>query len=94
MAYESYCWHCRVTHPPGTRRCIHCGGPVLDQRPDSSTRLTTSQGPAPPEIATAEPENAEAEARPQQPRGLRIGVTALWIVLAIAASIYRACTQG
>ncbi len=95
MAYESYCWQCRVTHPPGTRRCLHCGGPVHDERPDSSSRLVTQSGPSMTEAPGQPLEDSEpADGRPQPPRGMRIAVTALWVLLAVAASLYRACTSG
>lgn len=92
MAYESYCWKCRVTHPPGTRRCIHCGGPVSDERPGAGTRILREGMRA--EAAAQETDVDDAEERPEAPRGLRLGMTAVWILLAIAASLYRACSGG
>lgn len=29
---EGWCPRCTVTHPPGTRSCLHCGGPVVPGR--------------------------------------------------------------
>ena len=83
-AYEVRCPSCDVSAAPGTRRCIHCGGPVRDSRPDSDTRLTTTPaGEVPMELEAEEP-GGELETRPQPPRGLRLGVTALWVLLAFA----------
>jgi hypothetical protein len=90
---EAWCPRCSVTHVPGTARCIHCGGPVMPERPPegvtsaAQTGLPGSLSPwqkAPPE----EPEAGTRTARP-----LRFGMAALWIVLAIVTAILRACRE-
>lgn len=94
-AYEAWCPRCRVTHPPGTRRCLHCGGPVLAERPAAggiASGPVVRQGAAAPwPIEAGEDEEAREPARAARP--LKIGMAALWIVLAIVTGILRACAE-
>jgi hypothetical protein len=93
---EAWCPSCRVTHVPGTKRCIHCGGPVLPERPAAGGSSATpkmrpgtfSPWPAPP------PDDAEAEEASTKARPLRIGMAAIWILLAILTGILRACSEN
>jgi len=95
--HEWWCPRCRVTHPPGRKVCVHCGGrvqpsrdaaPVFDPRAALEARLGL------PQPGGEEPEAAEP-AEPQSPaaRGARIAMTLVWIALAIAASLLRMCQE-
>ena len=92
---EAWCPNCRVTHVPGTKRCIHCGGPVLPERPaESFVRAAPSTGPdAASPWPQPPPDDAEAEARARAARPLRMGMAALWILLAIVTAVVRACSE-
>jgi hypothetical protein len=105
--YEVHCPRCRVTFPVGTKRCVHCGGrtgqrvesegrPVWDDR-SGRFRVVTAGGSdvestQRPLAFDAEPEEDEAD---QTGRGgiLRVAVTVVWILLAVAFSILRACQE-
>jgi hypothetical protein len=86
-AFEVYCHRCRVTFPLGTRTCLHCGGRLAkERRPAPATRLA-----APPQ--ELEPEAVLPEEEVPVRRGLS-PFTAIWVLLAIAATLYRACTSA
>jgi len=94
-AYEAWCPRCRVTHPPGTRRCLHCGGTVLPERPAAGA---FAGGPVvQPGSATPWPieagEDEETREPPRAARRMKAGMAALWIVLAIVTGILRACAE-
>ena len=94
-AYEAWCPRCRVTHPPGTRRCLHCGGTVLPERPAAGD---FAGGPVvQPESATPWPiearDDEETREPPRAARQMKVGMAALWIVLAIVTGILRACSE-
>jgi hypothetical protein len=95
LSHEAWCPSCRVTHPPGTRRCLHCGGPVLPERPAAggiAPGPVVRQGtPTPWPIEAGEEEEARESMRAARP--LKIGMAALWIVLAIVTGILRACAE-
>jgi hypothetical protein len=79
--FEVYCFHCRVTFPIGTRRCIHCGQPIG----------------APPGAQPANPllpadEAAEMPELPSVAR--RFGGLSLWVLLALGAMLSRMCGGG
>lgn len=80
--YEVYCHRCRVSHPVGTRICLHCGGRVGRNRA--------------PVAFVASPGGAEAAAEEDVPRrsGLFSPMSFLWIVLIVGGAMYRACTGG
>jgi hypothetical protein len=95
--YEWWCPRCRVTHPPGRKVCVHCGGPVqtsrdaapaFDPRAALEARLGLPQ-PGGDEPVAAEP--AEAESRAS--RGARLGTTLVWVVLAVVATLLRLCQE-
>jgi len=90
--HESWCPHCRVTHPPGTRRCLHCGGGVLPQRPAAGAPEAARVQPF-DRAAGAEPDEEEAAELPRGARPLRIGVASLWLLLALAGAILRTCAE-
>ncbi|MCG8591685.1 MAG: hypothetical protein MJE66_20495 [Proteobacteria bacterium] len=76
--FEDHCFHCNVSVPPGTRRCIHCGGRVghLDD-PE-------------PLVAPSAVEEAEESGRSGM---LRVGLGAMWFLLAIVGSVMRVCSE-
>jgi hypothetical protein len=92
---EAWCPRCRVTHVPGTTRCIHCGGPVLPERPAEggarSAPTARAGGFSPwPE---APPDDPDAEARARTGRPLRISMAAIWVLIAILGAILRHCNE-
>ncbi len=105
--YEVRCPRCDVSFPPGTKKCLHCGGrtakslgPGPRMEPDYSA---TPFDPRMPEHGThaedgfARPLPADAEPDEESPvRGglVRAAVTVLWILAAIAFSVMRACQEG
>jgi hypothetical protein len=86
---EAWCGRCHVSHPPGTRRCLHCGQPVLPVRPGATTAAAGELGRA---VPIGAPEEEEAEA-PRGARPLRIGIATLWLILAAAGAILRSCAE-
>ena len=89
--YEVSCPSCRVTFPVGTRRCMHCGGATAT--PETAARLQAlSELPFDLEPAEEAAVEAEPEEAPQR-RGGR-GLALMWIFLALAASLYRACSEA
>ncbi len=81
-AYEVYCQRCRVTFPVGTRTCLHCGGRLARERA-TPARLAP--------VPEFDPEAVLAEDDVPVRRGLS-PFTAIWVLLAIAATLYRACS--
>ncbi len=101
-SYEAYCPSCRVSHPPKTRQCVHCGGPVMRERPDDTGRLhqavlpeigatTIPEGMGPPGELDA---GDDAEAVRKPPGAVRIVLSLIWIAVAVGISIYRGCQGG
>ena len=92
---EAWCPSCRVTHPPGTRRCLHCGGPVLPERPAAGGVAPgpfVRQGAAAPwPIEAGDEEKTHEPARAARP--MKISMAALWVVLAIVTGILRVCAE-
>jgi hypothetical protein len=104
-AFEVYCHRCRVTFPVGARRCVHCGGPIEKDPPLGApsrqariaARMRAGPSPAaPPELAL--PPVTEDEVDDDvleggfRRRGIFSPVALMWVVLAIAMTVYRACT--
>ncbi len=103
--HESWCPRCRVTHPPERRVCVHCGGRTEPHREgaqvfdaqaarDAQRQLRTPTGRAPagpPPPIDAREEEAEPESRTV--RGARLGLTLVWIALAVGASLLRMCQE-
>ena len=92
---EAWCPSCRVTHPPGTRRCLHCGGPVLPERPAAGGVAPgpfVRQGAAAPwPIEAGDDEETREPVRAARP--MKISMAALWVVLAIVTGILRVCAE-
>jgi hypothetical protein len=97
--HEAWCPSCHVSHPPGTKRCLHCGGGVLPMRPVQGMRgLQPSVARGPIEIATAPdivaaPDEEASEAAARMPRPFRIGIATIWVVLAVVGAILRSCAE-
>jgi ribosomal protein L37E len=82
-AFEVHCDRCRVTFPVGTRRCIHCGGPMSASRKASGLRVAPD----------AEPVTHEAELEPEPVQRRFVSpTTLLWIALIAGGYLYRACS--
>ncbi len=81
--YEVYCAQCGVTFPVGTKRCLHCGGPVTRDRmphPVFFPPLVDTPGEFPDEEASK--------------RSSRVSpISVLWIVAALGVAIQRACAS-
>ena len=77
--FEVYCFNCRVTFPRGTRRCVHCGGPIGGRSSKIAQQLAA-------EFPVEEEAPAEAST------GRRIGGLSLWILLALGAALTRMCS--
>jgi hypothetical protein len=105
--YEIRCFDCNVVYPPGTRRCLYCGG-----RPGSSAASGLSarmpailRGPAgtgdrgqgaADEVHPAFEEmefDGEVEDEPESRKAsiAKLMGNLVWIGVLIAVSVYRAC---
>lgn len=83
-AFEVYCQRCRVTFPLGTRTCLHCGGKLSRER-QAPSRFAAQQ--------ELDPESVLAQDELPVRRALS-PFTAIWVLLAIAATLYRTCMAG
>ncbi len=103
QSYETYCPNCRVSHPPGTRKCLHCGGGVLPERPADSMGLRRPaeaellaevhdlSGPAPEPGELGE---VDGETTRKPAGAARVVLSLVWIAVAVAISVYRGCQAG
>lgn len=96
--YEWWCPRCRVTHPPGRKECVHCGGRVQPSRDGASAfdpRAAPEARLDPTVRVQEEPAGTPAEAAPEarRVRGVRIATTAAWILLAVLATLLRMCQE-
>jgi hypothetical protein len=89
--YEVRCPACAVSFPVGTRRCIHCGGATAV--PQTAARLAALRE-LPFEFEPADGPPMEEEPEQKSPRRGGRGLALMWLLLAVAASIYRTCAQG
>ena len=94
--HEAWCNRCHVSHPPGTRRCLHCGGAVLPVRPIEGMRSSAAarvpvELPAPLDLSRGE----DADDGPERPPvgKLRLGMNAVWILLFIVVTAVRVCSE-
>lgn len=90
--YEVRCPRCDVSFPVGTRRCIHCGGPIA-----------ASPGAAAPRIETHPIEGGRSERAPTGEIGeegapggigsslLKLSGSFFWIIALVIFSIVRNC---
>ena len=83
--YEVYCYECRVTFPVGTRRCVHCGRPILSG--------PLGHGPL-PLVPGAAPDAGEELELPPQLSARKLGGMSLWVLLALGAALSRFCAGG
>jgi len=94
--YEWWCPRCRVTHPPGRKVCPHCGGRTQTSR-DAAPAFEPAVVFRAPGAAEDAPEPAgdeEAEApESRAARTARIGMTLVWVALALAATVLRMCRE-
>ena len=101
-SHEAYCPSCRVSHPPGTRLCIHCGGAVLSERPEDAGRmrqqtmqeLATATAETGPVLEPGDFETPDGEAAKKPHGAARVVLSLVWIAVAVAISIYRGCQGG
>lgn len=81
--FEVFCYHCKVTFPVGTNRCIHCGRPIGS--------VPAARGGAPITPGAAElPDEIEL---PGQISVRKIGGMSLWVLLALGAALSRLCAE-
>jgi hypothetical protein len=84
--YEVYCYKCNVTAPVGSRRCIHCGGPLSRGERDDPRRaalaalIGTNVGEADEDLEETAPSVASV-----------VPKIAIWILLLIGGFLYRFC---
>ena len=88
--FEVHCPQCQVSFPVGTRRCLHCGGGTVEPEVAAQIHALKTGEFLPPEDVdeTVLAEELEQGSGRRGPRSL----TLLWILMAVAASIYRSCT--
>jgi hypothetical protein len=97
--YEWWCPRCQVTHPPGTRTCLHCGGRVQKSRdaapaPDPQAALEVLlRRPVPEGDARRAPGPPAEDEEPNMGRASRVGMTVAWLVIALLATVARLCAE-
>ena len=94
--HEAWCPRCHVSHPPGTRRCLHCGGGVLPTRPGESLRGASATGsPAPMNVASAPVDATDDEpaAAPAKLSPLKLGINVIWVALFVVVTVMRVCSE-
>lgn len=102
QVYEVRCPACKVSFPPETGRCFHCGGrtsprgspslkPVFSIDRDGTVvaeKTREEEGSWP---ALQDPNDATDGETPARSGWLRLGGGLVWIVLAILASLGQMC---
>lgn len=99
--YEWWCPRCQVTHPPGTRTCLHCGGRVQKSRdaapasaPDPQAALEALlRRPGSHDDAERAPGSPAEDDEPNVGRASRVGLTLAWLVIAVLATVARLCAE-
>ena len=103
--YEVGCEACGVSYPPEQKRCIHCGArtsPLVVEVPGASHEFMEGVVPAPPEHAVDVhrapggelvflPSTGGPAEEPPAPSRMRQLSTLIWIVIAVAITVVRAC---
>jgi hypothetical protein len=84
--FEVRCERCQTSFAPGTRQCVHCGGPIGRRL----LPLTALAGPRPgiparTELPTEEPDSQQ----PDLGRFFRIALIGLGILAAIARVLFE-----
>ncbi len=82
--HEVRCLQCDVSFPVGTKRCLHCGGRVGARK---------EPPPARGRILFDVEEAEEADESPVPRPIIRKTVASIWLLLALAASLYRVCAS-
>jgi hypothetical protein len=83
--YEVYCYRCNVTAPAGTRRCLHCGGPLSRGEPDPKRAALAA-------LIGAEPSEADEGVEAEPPSAVSVvPKVVLWVLLLIGGFLYRFC---
>jgi hypothetical protein len=98
--HEAWCPRCRVSHPPGTKRCLHCGNAVLPVRPVEGMRSSTPtpMTPGPIYVPSSFPElprdagDADDATKPAMGK-LRLGMNVLWVLLFVVVTAVRVCSE-
>lgn len=103
--FEVWCSTCRVTFPPESKRCLHCGGRTTVGRiavPDVVTgdafafqmpsfgEASSNASPSPP----MPPEEFTGEEQPAGRSFLRAGMSVIWMVVLGAGYLWQSCTGG
>ena len=110
QVFEVRCPGCGVSFPPGTKSCLHCGSRIRRGRPSVTGASVPSSlpqhGASAFEKGSRPAEDSDLPAwlegeetldeHPEQgrPRWMRWGSSALWIVVAIAATLSQMCGRG
>ena len=110
--YEVWCPACDVSFPPGTKRCLHCGGRTQNERPAADRGASKvfdfgSNGIGSNGIGSGAEHAAqegfmefsggqplEAEQESPRRRGLRAGMSIVWMVLLAAGYLWQNCVGG
>ncbi len=99
-AFEVYCPQCRVSHPAGTRICLHCGSRTVRERPQTALRSPaplaaggrpSAPGPmrAPSRLPRRPPPRDQESLEELPGRGFS-PLSLIWIVLIVVFAVYRA----
>ena len=92
--FEVRCHHCDVSFPVGTRTCIHCG-----ERIGRPALLRLGRDPEVEfgeldELQPVEEATSAEEYEPPRGRLIRVGVTLVWVVVALLSAMARSCQEG
>ncbi len=79
--YEARCERCRTSFAPGTRQCIHCGGPIGRRR----------FGLEPPGVPRTAGPGADEARQPELSGGAGRLFRGVLIALAVGVALVRAC---
>ena len=83
--YEVYCYRCNVTAPVGTRRCLHCGGPLSREEPSPRRAALAA-------LVGADIDQTEEVVEETDPSvGSVLPKIAVWVLLLIGGFLYRFC---
>ena len=82
--YEVRCERCKTSFAPGTKQCVHCGGP-LGRRLLQFDTLSGARARPP---SAADMPSPTADAQPDIGRFLRIALIALAVLAAIARRFF------
>lgn len=106
--YEVACPSCKVSYPPGQKRCVHCGGKTTKsfvEMPDETEQFADVVGHVEPEPAPMMageghemvflPRDASGDGDADAPSGgiLRRLGGLVWIVLFVVLTAIRMCAE-